>query len=86
VRERVRAKDKEEKMNDKNYTSTRNVRHYNTSSNGVLLDVIKSRKLGTTLHVVIREGQVRFYLYLFFCSFFYLIVENGIFFFSFGFI
>ena len=31
----------------------------NSSSAGVLLDIEKSRKLGTTLHVVIRRGEVR---------------------------
>lgn len=31
----------------------------NSSSAGVLLDIVKSRKLGTTLHVVIRRGEVR---------------------------
>ena len=31
----------------------------NSSSAGVLLDIIKSRKLGTALHVVIRKGEVR---------------------------
>jgi Fe2+ transport system protein B len=33
--------------------------NHSSSSNGVLLDIIKSRKLGTTLHVVIKEGEVR---------------------------
>ena len=45
--------------NDNNENENRSVHHINSSSNGVLLDVIKSRKLGTTLHVVIRQGQVR---------------------------
>ena len=34
------------------------IEYTGSSSNGVLLDIIKSRKLGTTLHVVIKEGQV----------------------------
>jgi translation initiation factor IF-2 len=36
-----------------------NNHNHSSSSNGVLLDIIKSRKLGTTLHVVIKEGEVR---------------------------
>ena len=45
----------------------------NSSSAGVLLDIVKSRKLGTTLHVVIRRGEVRlnqhkpFYFCFHFC-------------------
>lgn len=40
-----------------------------SSSAGVLLDIVKSRKLGTTLHVVIRRGEVRLnqHEHLYFC-------------------
>lgn len=38
------------------------IEYTGSSSNGVLLDIIKSRKLGTTLHVVIKEGQVCSYV------------------------
>lgn len=37
----------------------RDSHHINSSSNGVLIDIVKSRKLGNTLHTVIREGQVK---------------------------
>ena len=61
-RENEKEKDEDEKMlhlNDSiNNDKKRNSHHINSSSNGVLIDIIKSRKLGTTLHVVIRQGQV----------------------------
>jgi hypothetical protein len=45
---------------DNNWNEYQDDNHnHSSSSNGVLLDIIKSRKLGTTLHVVIKEGEVR---------------------------
>ena len=48
-------KEKEEDVYDEMYQFRKN-----SSSAGVLLDIEKSRKLGTTLHVVIRRGEVRY--------------------------
>ena len=47
-------KEEEEEVFDEMYQFRQN-----SSSAGVLLDIEKSRKLGTTLHVVIRRGEVR---------------------------
>lgn len=47
----------------------------NSSSAGVLLDIVKSRKLGTTLHVVIRRGEVRLNQYDL-CKSFFPISKN----------
>ena len=61
-RENKKEKDEDEKMlhfdGSINNNEKRNSHHINSSSNGVLIDIIKSRKLGTTLHVVVRQGQV----------------------------
>ena len=62
-RENKKEKDEDEKMlhfdGSINNNEKRNSHHINSSSNGVLIDIIKSRKLGTTLHVVVRQGQVK---------------------------
>ena len=61
-RENEKEKDEDEKMlhfdGSIDNNEKRNFHHINSSSNGVLIDIIKSRKLGTTLHVVVRQGQV----------------------------
>ena len=68
-RMRERDKEKDERMKNmlkniafnknNNIDDDRKEYYNNSSSTGVLLDVIKSRKLGSTLHVVVRDGQVR---------------------------
>ena len=52
--EKEKEKEEEEEVFDEMYQFRQN-----SSSAGVLLDIEKSRKLGTTLHVVIRRGEVR---------------------------